>query len=282
MEHMVEQVCYLRAFPSPEAVLRFVDTVAATMSVPLRRFVLWGDPVREAKGAWKNRDRVEEALRNGHRGDLVEYLSVFSYADGGDNRCPRSSVSLSRREDLADSCVLVHCTRWLADGDDASRIAANWARICLDHLDPVYGAGFVDIAGRSEFDYATHFVNGGADEALEDLLGADSRPDTHDGSLYHLLELLDRREAPGALTPVLAGHMLRAVRLVNIVNEGLADRVTATLDGQAPGTMTTVSGRLVWVVPDETEQERAHDILAQAGLCQEPWISLSQVRRRSR
>lgn len=125
----------------PAATLGFVDDVAVTMAVPLRRFVMWHDPVRELKGALgRSRDRMEAALRDGYGGGPIETLGVFSYVYGGSNHHPSSEIWFSPRWDDAEihaaPVVEVRCLRALNDGDDVSALATTWQRMADAHLRP--------------------------------------------------------------------------------------------------------------------------------------------------
>lgn len=125
------------------------------MAVPLRRFVMWHDPVRELKGALsRSRDRMEAALRDGYGGGPIDTFGVFSYVYGGNNDYPSSSeVWFTPRWDDAGypaaPAVEVRCLRALNTGDDVAALVSAWQRSADAHLRPTESFAPREIPRRS-------------------------------------------------------------------------------------------------------------------------------------
>lgn len=129
---VLEQGWVLREFPEAEVIDALVGAFDATMRVPLRRFVLWADPVREVKGSWdRSREKALAAVREGHRGDPITTLLVSSWVTGGTNWNPSSQVNFTPAHGTgrvhAPAGVALQVQRRLDPEDDAGTILDLWA-----------------------------------------------------------------------------------------------------------------------------------------------------------
>lgn len=142
----LHQYWVLERFPTLEEAFGFIEAVAETMVLPMRRFSAWADPTRELKGSWSaSRAKLEDALRSGYRGDTITYLSTYSYNYRGSNYNEGSMVTFSDnfydRGGLPLRPILVECARRLEEGDDATAIADTWHAAARAHLDNPRRAG---------------------------------------------------------------------------------------------------------------------------------------------